>query len=295
MNLTTPLLTTQLKKGGQSKFSNNNSNLTVNAILIDCSFTVPADYTSKWDFLKNIFLNVTLRKGSGTGGNIALLSNVSVNAAIHYSDVKAGVSIVSTQFTQGQKARISGCIPIGYFSMGSNDALETYINVSGDLPEGVTLDFNVSSVYMNNTENKLLTYQQTKPTGSDQPYKNVLECWYIGKESDKTVTLQDQMGSQSLPIDSAIALTNAVGELEFFTDIGQLYVDPFGISQNMHFNIPVDDATSGAEVLVVGYDFNPDLLLANGAESLSQREMLITAIRTSQPEKYQYLQYRGLV
>lgn len=309
MNLSTPLLTAQLKKGGQLQFTQNSANLKVNGIMVGITLTVPQGVTSagtvSWDFLKNIALNVSLRKGTGIGGSTAIISNVSLNALMHYSDVVGGVALSSTDFASaaaGSTFEMSGYLPVGFFGMSANDALETYVNVIGDLPESADaspvpflIDLQVSAIYVASAPNSVKTYQQTKPNGSDQPYTNVLEAFYIGKKSNKVITLTDQLGSQNVAISSAMDFSNATGRVEFYSDIAQFYSDPFGLSQDMHFNCPEDTITTDAELLIVGYDFSPELAVDNSQQQNAQRENLVTLIRTKSPEKFKYLAVRGLV
>ena len=126
-----PILTGTIVYGGtQNRWTQVNANLAVNGFLADVSFTMPSGYTGKWDFLKDIYVNITKRIGSGNGGAVALLSNVSIYSLMSESDFVAGVSMHGTDFTEDEVCRISGYLDVGYFAMSSRDALEITLNVA---------------------------------------------------------------------------------------------------------------------------------------------------------------------
>ena len=106
--ITTLLNGVVTKSGAQNRYTQTNANLSVNGFLVDISFTVPASYTGKWNFLKDWYVNITKRIGAGNGGSVALLSNVSLFDILSYSDFIAGVSMKGTDFTQSAIAHISG-------------------------------------------------------------------------------------------------------------------------------------------------------------------------------------------
>ena len=118
-NITTILNGVITSGGTQNRFTQTNANLSVNGFLFDVSFVMPSGYTGKWDFLKDIYVNITKRIGMGNGGAVALLSNVSLYDAMSYSDCEAGVSMSGTDFTAGNTCRISGYLDTGYFGMTS--------------------------------------------------------------------------------------------------------------------------------------------------------------------------------
>ena len=108
--ITTLLNCAVSKSGAQNRFNQTSANLAVNGFLFDCKFTVPANYTGKWDFLKEFYVNITKRIGAGNGGAVALLSNVSLYDILSYSDFVAGVSMISTSFEYGRDFANYVCI-----------------------------------------------------------------------------------------------------------------------------------------------------------------------------------------
>lgn len=297
MNLVNNFFNETFSAGTQkTRFIANTNNLKVNGILFDVKFTVPESYEGKWDFLKNIYATIALRLGSGNGSAVNLISSCSLYQLLAYSDYIAGVSMVSTSFVAGETARISGAIPIGYFSMGAKDSLDAIINLSetADIPStGVNLS--VGAIYQSEMASTIMTYQSAKPTGAQQPYTNVISLFYDGDTVvNKEVNVIDQSGGQSnVNIEDAIALSNAQGRFEFFTRFGRLYQDPFDLSQNLSFKCPTDDSSS--EILIVGYYFDDSLLLNNASESETLRDALVSQIKNNDPVKYSYLVARGLV
>lgn len=302
MNIVTNILNETLSPDSlKTRFIANTNNLKVNGILFDLSFVVPATpaggqpYSGKWDFLKDIYVTVALRLGSGNGSAVNLISSCSLYQLLAYSDYIAGVSMASTQFTPEQKVRISGAIPVGYFNMGAKDSLDVIVNLGNPSSIPAAVSVSIGSIYQAEMASTIMTYQSAKPTGSMQNYTNVLSLFYDGEEIvNKEVVIIGQNDDQSnVNIEDAIALSNAQGRFEFFTRFGRLYQDSFDLSQNLAFKCPTDD--ENAEVLIVGYYFDDALLIANANETTANRNALIAKIKESDPVKYNYLVARGLV
>ena len=298
-SLITNILNGQFASSGQTRFFETGANLKVEQMLFDFTFTVPETpqggtaYAGKWDFLKKVLVTVTLRLGADNGGAVPLVSDVPVYDLLELSDFKAGVSMDSTVFTPGTKVRISGVIPLGFFSMDSRDALEVALQVTDQSVIPATVDFTISTVYQSADKlSYLMTYKSAKPTGADMPYKNVLEIFYTGEQTvNKQVSVIDQEGAKPVNIEDAIAYSNSIGEFEFFKRFGQIYIDPYGISQDLTLRVPTDD--SGATLLVVQYSFNNNLLQNNAVDTSASRRALLEKIRTADPEKYTFLQLIG--
>lgn len=285
-----------INETSSNRFVQTSTNLSVNGCLVDFNFTVPASYTNKWDFLKDCYLSVLLRLGTDNGGSVNLISDVPVYDLVEYSDYLAGVSLSGTDFTQGKIARISGYLPLGFFVMNSRDALEVSLTVANKakMPADTNVNFVVSTVYDSIEQNNFILYKSAKPTGADQPYKNVLKLFYSGDTPvNKNITTEDMLGSKSVNIEDAIALSNACGNFEFFTRFGKFYEDEFGLSQDLSFRVPTDDAS--ATCLVIQYGFYPEVVHDNSADTNAQRDALIEKIRVSDSEKYDYLKSIGVI
>ena len=280
------------KNGAQNRYNQTSANLSVNGFLFDVEFTVPASYTGKWDFLKDVYVNITKRIGSGNGGAVALLSNVALYDILSYSDFVAGVSMVSTTFTEGEKARISGYADTGFFQMTSRDALEVTVNVGSKTNFPSTdVVFEISAVFDKVQATEYKCYQSAKATGADQPYKNVLGIYYIGDGVNADVVVTDEIGVKAVNVKSAIALSNAQGRFEFFTDFGEVYKDQFGISQDLSMRVPNN---ANPSILVVSYAFYPEETVQALDDTLAQRESLLTKIKNNEPDKYLYLKALGI-
>lgn len=305
-SLISPALTFALNSTSKTREIETVTNLQFNGVLIDLQFKVPTPasgesaYVGKWDFLHDVYLQVMLRLGADNGGSIPLISDVSLYSLLEYSDYIAGVSMGSTQFTPGSTVRISGYLPIGYYSMNSRDALEFTLSVASKdrLPPNTDVYAVCSTVFKQIEQNSFKLYKSSRPTGADQPYKNVLELYYSGEKTvNKQITVTDQIGSKAVNVEDAIALTNAVGNFEFFTRFGNVYVDEFGLSQDLSFRCPLadDGGDSDAEILVVQYGFYPTALTDTDADTNATRSSLIDKIRVNDSEKFDYLQQLGLV
>ncbi len=293
-NITTILNGSIVSGGTQNRFTQTNSNLSVNGFLFDIKFTMPSGYNGKWDFLKDIYVNITKRIGMGNGGAIALLSNCSLYDIMSYSDFKAGVSMSGTDFTAGNVCRISGYLDIGYFSMTSRDALEVTLNIASrsNFPSA-NVDFEICSVFKSVKVTNYICYQSTSATGADQPYKNVLEVAYIGTGVNADFVCNQQVGgTQNVNINSAIADSNAEGNFEFFTNLGIVYNEPFGISQDVSIRCP---NTTSPSLFIVTYSFFPEETVNSLENADSERDSLISLIKTNDPDKYNYLTLLGLV
>lgn len=299
MNLVTNFFNESIQRGSsKTRFISNTNNLKVNGALFDVSFVNGSgdNVTKDWSFLKNVFVTISLRLGTGNGSAVNLISSCSLYQLLAYSDYIAGVSMQSTDFAEDSTIRISGCIPIGYFAMGSRDSLDAIVNISNvdELPfNGFNLS--IGSVYQSELPSTVMTYQSTKPTGAMQNYTNVVSLFYDGDEVvNKEVNIIDQLGNnQNINIEDAIALSNAQGRFEFFTRFGRLFQDPFDLSQNLSFKCPTDNPE--AEILIVGYHFDDGLLISNATESEANRNNLVASIKEHDSAKYDYLVSRGLI
>ena len=289
----TTVLNGQLTQGGLSRFTQTNANLSVNGLLVDLSFQVPLNYKGKWGFTKEVYVNLTKRIGSGDGGSVALLNNVRLYDLLAYSDYVAGVSMESTDFTEETKARISGYVDLGFFVMNSRDALEVSLNVADNskLPEN-PVNFELSTVFDNVQVPNYKVYQSTLPTGADQPYKDVLSLFYVGEGQNADVSITDFEGNKSVNINSAIALSNARGEFEFFTDFGEVYKDSFDLSQDLSFRCPIKEDVS---ILVKSMAFYPNETYEGLGDVLADRNAMLEKIKNSDKQKYQYLKDLGIV
>ena len=291
--IVTPLLIAHQNTTGQTRFLQTNSNLQLNGILIDVKATVKENGFTSWDFLKKIFLDVTMRSGFGNGTSIPMCNGLSLYDAMAFSDVVSGVSMESAEqlgFEVGETVRISGYLPIGFYKMDARDALEVQLQ-SSELPIQ-DFDVVVSSVYEGVSEPKILGYQTSTPTGADQPYKNVLALYYVGTDTiaQGQASITDMIGTKQVTIEDAIALTNATGRLEFFTRIGQLYADEFEISQDLSFRLP--NGITG-DVLVVQEFFFPEILESTVLIVDSNESAILEQVKQNEPDKYKYLKLTG--
>lgn len=290
----TPLLVGHQDTSGQVRFIQTNSNLSLNGILIDIVATVKENGFTSWDFLKDVFLDVTMRSGFGNGTSIPLCSGLSLYDAIAFSDVISGVSMESYEqtdgFEVGKKIRVSGYLPIGFYKMDSRDALEVQVQ-SAQLPSQ-DFDFVISSVFEGVSVPRVLGYQTSKPTGADQPYKNVLSLYYIGTDTltTGTASITDMEGTKTVSLEDAIALTNATGRLEFFTRIGQIYADEYEVSQDLSFRMPQNVT---GDVLVCQEFFFPEILENTVLNVDSQEKAILEEIKNNDPDKFKYLSLVG--
>ncbi|MCR5288878.1 MAG: hypothetical protein K6E51_02670 [Treponema sp.] len=291
------LLTGKFRADSERQFVGTSTTIKFNGFLFQLEFTQPDDYKEEQlvQILKAIQFNHAIRFGTSNGGNLAVISNLNARAVFLKGDELAGMSVKSVKVRAGRVTKLCAYLPIGYFSLGSRDALESQIQFIGAYPENITsgITFKVSGVYKHEAVSVLTVYQLCKATGGDQPYKNVTEIDFIGdSKSRPNVTITDDIGSQSVDIDDAIALSNATQRFETFTEFGELYKDPYNMGQNVTFNCPAV-ASDDADLLVVGLAYYPDLLSQQAQETTAQKQSLLSKIAVNDQQKYQYLDALG--
>jgi len=313
MNLITTLLNGTLKASGNSRLTETKANLKLNQILFDIRYTgsKPSDLAGesleklkKLHWLKDIMINVTHRvgsAGSASAGAISIFSDCSLYSLLFKSDFEGGFSVAVAQdenkkAVEGTKAvplRLVGCLDVGFFSMTSSQALDIAVScASVRMPSDV--DLTISAVYFAEKLTTYKYYRSFKPTGGDQQYKNVLTVDYIGEQTvNKNAIISDDNGAQTVNIEDAKALANSVGRFEMFTAFGELYKEPYGVSQDVSIRVPNDD--EDAEVLITGLNFNPQLLNDQGVENKANYDALIEKIKLRDADKYDYLVAIGMV
>lgn len=273
-------------------------NTKVNGFLIDVEFTPTADYLAgdRFAVFKNMFIDLNLRKGgsgAGSGGSELLIDSVPVYQLLQYSDMIAGVSVTDTPMTAGEKYRISGYVDLGFFPLGERDSLDCEVYCSSR--PTVDVDVTLSTVFTRDMLSIIKKYQTAKPTGSDQSYSNVVGVYLDTKDKlSKSVTIRDQTNDNTtVNVEDAIAYTNAVARFEVFTRFGELWVDPYGLSQNLTIKCPTDNADT--EILLVGYVFNTAFLSASAGAWEANKNLLMTKIENAGGEKVDYLRALGLL
>lgn len=294
-SLITTLLSATLNKNGATRFVQTNSNLTFNSLLLDFGFNFTEQSPASWDFLKKVFVSLTLRLGADNGGAIPLVSDIPAYDLLALSDYEGGVSIPLSNFVPGKVSRISGAIDLGFYVMTSRDALEVSVNCAdvSMLPaESVT--FALSTVYHQTMRQHFIAYTGAVPTGADMPYKNVLSAYYIGeKQLNKQIAITTQLGAMPVNIEDAIALANAVGRFEQFTRFAEVFRDAYGLSQDITLRVPTDDVDS--TLLIKQCVFNPAMLASTESTAGAEKASLIAQIRENDSEKYKYLVAAGLI
>lgn len=268
-------------------------NTKVNSILFDLSFTPDSTYMSgdKYKIFKSIFCDLNLRNGAGSSELI--IDNVPLFQILQYSDLIAGVSVSATPMSAGTPYRISGELPLGFFGLDANDSLDIELYCSEAVPFNVTID--VNTVYTRDKLSLIYKYSTSKPTGSDQSYTNVVGA-YIDTDTPlyKTCTIRDEVNDQcTIQIESAIAHTNAVGNFEVFTRFGEIYQDVYGVGQNITLKCPTDNAD--AEILLVGYIYNTDMLQKSAGNWQANKDLLMTKIANRGGDKADYLRALGIL
>lgn len=295
-SLSTPVNVGAFTKNGSLRFNQTNSNLKMNGFCFDVKWIVQPDsagvvnQTKSWDFLRKMNVNIALRIGSGVGTQISLVSNVPLYDLLMYSDYVAGVSMRSTDFVEGEEARISGYIDLGFVGMGSRDALDVSVSLTEAWNMDTALNYAVNVIFKKSCSTLCYTYSECKPTGADSPYTNVIGLYYCGDnvENHESAVVRDDEGTKSINIEDAIAYSNAIGNFEFFTRFGCIYEDTFGISQDVSFRVPPVQ-NSLASILVKRIEFMPELYEANKDDSRAELASLLEKVKVKDANKYKYL------
>jgi|GEM_PF-6097340 len=292
--LITTLLSGVVNGSSVSRFHETSSNLQINGWLFDVRYT-PAEGETGFDFLKDVYVSITERIGEGNGGAISFVNSVPLYDLLTYSDLSAGVAMQGVEFEAGKTSRISGFVKLGFVGMSGNDALECTLSLRSKdrIPAG-GFEFRISSVFRQVQATEFIVYDSAKPTGADQPYNDCKEIFYIGSEFNTDVSVRDETGTNNVNIEDAVAYTNATGELEFFTRVGQIWGDIYDIGQNITLRVPVNAEDTAATVLLVRRAFAPDLLGKNAVEIGAERAAIIEKCRTQNPTKFEYLKAIGI-
>ena len=160
--------------------------------------------------------------------------------------------------------------------------MEVTLNISDRTQfPSANVNFEICSCFHTVTATKYKCYQSNSATGADQPYKNVLEVCYVGNGVNADFVVNQQVGgTQNTNINSAIAETNATGSFEFFTNFAKVYVEPFGLSQDVSLRCP---NTNNPSLLIVTLAFYPEETVNGVNNAVAERNSLISLIKTNDP------------
>lgn len=295
------IINTTFGQTGSLRAMESQQNTKVNGLLLDITFTPTDEYMNgdKFAVYKKIFVDLNLRSGGGngsSGSNELLIDSVSLYQLLQYSDMVAGVSVKATaadEMKAGSPFRISGYVDLGFFPLGERDSLDIELYCSEQMPFDVNI--NASTVFQRDSLALLRKYQTSKPTGSDQSYQNIIGIYVdTDKILNKSITIRDMTNDMTATnIEDAIALTNACANFEVFTRFGEVWADPYGVSQNITMKVPTDNEDT--EILLVGYVFNTQFLASSAGNFVANKELLLTKIRNEGGTKVDYLTAMGIL
>jgi hypothetical protein len=128
-----------------------------------------------------------------------------------------------------------------------------------------------------------------RSVGGEQAYRDVLSLYYLGAAKERNATVRDYTGSQTVNLRDAVALANAIGRYEYFTDFGIVYNDPTGLSQDITVSLEDEQLLAQQEF------FQPAKMGEQDLRTLRVQESVLQAIYSSRPDKFDVLMARGNV
>lgn len=247
--------------------------------------------------LKNIVVNVNYRDGTGVGANALLIDRVSLYLLMEHSDFVAGLDITQTPMEAGKEWRACGHLGLGYLSVTENASLDIQLYTRSDTE--IVNKLYVSTELRTRSQVQIVQYRETKPTGASQTFENVLSGFYTcDEEVNDTISTTDYMSNEVINIETAIALSNAVGRFEKFKRYGQFYEDEYGVGQTLTFNAPArssaDNHVYDASILLCCRVINLSAQVSGDTEFNSDARSLFVKIASTDPDKFKTLQLLGV-
>lgn len=246
---------------------------------------------SIYRILKNIIININYREGSGQGKNALLIDRVNLFLLFEHSDFIAGLDITMSEMKAGEEWRACGHLGFGYLSVTENDSLDIQCYVRSN-PE-ISSKLYVSTELRKRGGVQILQYRETKPTGASQTFENVLTAFITtDSELNDTISTTDYMNNEVINIETAIALSNAVGRFEKFKRYGQFYEDEFGVGQTLTFNCPATNEDE--QILLCCRVFSLGAQMNGDSEFVNDGRALMNKIGNLDPNKFECLKMEGM-
>lgn len=291
-------LQADLNANGVTDVTKTLQNVKLNGVVFDFRFTPTAEYIAEtaggadpYRVLKNIVVNVNYREGSGTGKNALLIDRVNLFLLMEHSDFIAGLDITQTPMEAGKEWRACGHLGFGYLSVTENDSLDCQIYVRTN--PTINSKLYMSTELRKRSDVQIVQYRETRPTGASQTFENVLSAFITTEEPlNETISTTDYMTNEVINVETAIALSNAVGRFEKFKRYGQFYEDEYGVGQTLTFNCPTRNADT--EILLVCRVFSLDAQIAGNSEFVNDSRALMSKVATTDPNKFKSLELSGV-
>lgn len=290
MSMYTEGLTALVEVGGSTRFNESQfSGLKANQLLLNVIMT-PSNAAS-WTFesLKSLYMSVNLRQKDAD--SLQLLDNVRLWDFLVFSDFNAGVSLKLTSDVKTVKTspvEISGSLDFGYFQVGNEESVE--ILLTGTPVTNVAIQVMAKWIFVAEKESRIFGYKSYQSNGGEQADRDALGLYILEAPAEISATIRDLVGSQSVNVRDAVALANAIGRFEYFTDFGILYTDPFGVSQDISCRLE-----TGKNLFLQQEFFNAVKSNQRDNDALGRYHAVLQAIYSNKPEKYATLVEYGKV
>jgi len=290
MGIYTEGLTALVTVGGATRFNESQfSGLKANSLLLDIIMT-PKNGAS-WSFasLDGLYLSANLRQKDAD--SLQLLDNVMLSHFLTFSDFQAGVSLTlesDLALVKTSPVEISGLLDFGYIQVGNEESVELLL--TGTPVTNVDIQVNLKWIFVSEKESRIYGYKSYKSTGGEQADRDVQGLYIMEAPAEISATIRDLVGSQTVNVRDAVALANAVGRFEAFTNFGVLYADPFGVSQDISCRLD-----AGKNLFLQQEFFNAYKSESRDTDTAGRYEAVLQAIYTNKPEKYAVLQQYGKI
>lgn len=261
------------------RMSGTLSNAGGNGILI--SSLVGGTGHTEARFLTHV-ISATIRQAKGE--DIPLISGLRVMDAFKVSDYKGGFS---ADLANGAAGRYVAFIPCGRVRLEGDDVLDVQVQCEGHAT--ATYGYTVSLVDMVSGPDVPVLHELITGNGADQLIRDCYALYLVSDPTGATITVKDEAGKNFNLVDNDLVdLSNALGQVESFEEVGVIFSDPFDLSQDIRVKLPASTFAVAAR----GF-FDVDRLMARSrTEGLDQSNMF-ERIRLGKPSKARFLESIG--
>ncbi len=181
----------------------------------------------------------------------------------------------------------SAYIPLGNIMLDGDDSLDLDLYAPGHAT--ATYSVRIAATDYLSANERILSYESATGTGNELNFRNVSAIYLTSAPSGAQVSIKD-MEKQYVDNDKdIISAGSALGKNEVNPNIGILYADRSGYTQNVYVKVP-----SGATILVCKQLFPLERVARKAMGAEVKREAILRKIQLEDPKKYEYLVAMGI-
>lgn len=256
------------------------SSFDADGLLFDVVVGGTAFARTKFD---SVIINATFR--TAEGDDINIIKGVRLGDFLKMSDNAGGLSMALQGDVNG---KFSAYVPLGNLMLSGDDVIDIEMRFPAD--PNTTYDVRVSATDLIKMNEVVNGYESFDGNGSETLIKNARSVYLVSAPTGATISVQDQERSYFVSDRDVVALGLAIGRSEKYDDIGTIYSDGTGMSQNVRVKAP-----TGSKLLVQTAFF-PIKRINRKAEAAQVKLTAIAEdIRLADPDKYAVLRAYGLI